>query len=493
MDEQRTPAEPCGTRSAWRLRSRALGACILTSVALLTSVEARAQTRPGVDLRTLRPSADPRAALVLEPTSTLRGGTFAINGWLSYSALPVSILREGGGVYARPVSHQLTLDLQASFGIGERVSVDLNVPMSLQASGSAALNSSIANSASVDAFALGDPWLGAKVNLRSNSAGGLGLSLRGGVTLPAGQRTAFTGERGLRPELTMIADYSLIVGGIQAQLGARVRSVQPEWPAESGLRFGQDVPWTIGAWFNPSILKVDDARRQRWEIALRGAIPMGPQYPFGAGSPGSATRTPVSLALSNRIELGAARDFSLVLAADIGLTAAVGVPAIRMVTGLRYAPSLHDADGDGIRDDQDQCPDVAEDRDGFEDDDGCPDIDDDKDDIPDKVDACPRVAGAASKDPKRNGCVPTDSDGDGVPDELDNCPRERGLESDLTGCNGCPDRDPDGDGLEAPADKCPTAAEDFDGFQDDDGCPDPDNDGDGIEDPADACPNVIRS
>ena len=42
-----------------------------------------------------------------------------------------------------------------------------------------------------------------------------------------------------------------------------------------------------------------------------------------------------------------------------------------------------DADGDGIPDELDQCPNEAEDVDGFQDDDGCPDLDNDGDGISD--------------------------------------------------------------------------------------------------------------
>jgi len=48
-----------------------------------------------------------------------------------------------------------------------------------------------------------------------------------------------------------------------------------------------------------------------------------------------------------------------------------------------------DGDGDGIADSADACPRDPEDRDGFEDDDGCPDADNDKDRIPDVADRCP--------------------------------------------------------------------------------------------------------
>lgn len=71
------------------------------------------------------------------------------------------------------------------------------------------------------------------------------------------------------------------------------------------------------------------------------------------------------------------------------------------------APRYVDTDGDGIPDEQDQCPLMAEDWDGFQDYDGCPDVDNDRDGIPDVRDQCPN-------DPETyNGYY----DFDGCPDE----------------------------------------------------------------------------
>src|SRR5262249_40050144 len=52
-----------------------------------------------------------------------------------------------------------------------------------------------------------------------------------------------------------------------------------------------------------------------------------------------------------------------------------------------------DGDGDGILDPVDRCPEEPEDKDGFEDQDGCPDPDNDRDGVNDVEDACPDVAG----------------------------------------------------------------------------------------------------
>jgi outer membrane protein OmpA-like peptidoglycan-associated protein len=99
----------------------------------------------------------------------------------------------------------------------------------------------------------------------------------------------------------------------------------------------------------------------------------------------------------------------------------------------------NDRDGDGIPDNVDKCPDQPEDKDGFQDEDGCPDPDNDGDGIPDNVDLCPN-------DPE---------DFDGFEDH-----------------DGCPDPDNDHDRIPDKDDKCPNEPETYNGYQDEDGCPD---------------------
>ncbi|MCB9550635.1 MAG: OmpA family protein [Myxococcales bacterium] len=148
-----------------------------------------------------------------------------------------------------------------------------------------------------------------------------------------------------------------------------------------------------------------------------------------------------------------------------------------------------DYDGDTIPNTEDKCPGVAEDRDGFEDTDGCPDTDNDDDGIPDGEDKCPDRAEDKDGDADDDGCPDLDADGDGIEDGADKCPAEAEDKDGFQDDDGCPEADNDGDGLADAADKCPTEPEDKDGFEDADGCPDRDNDGDGIEDAKDACPD----
>jgi outer membrane protein OmpA-like peptidoglycan-associated protein len=105
-----------------------------------------------------------------------------------------------------------------------------------------------------------------------------------------------------------------------------------------------------------------------------------------------------------------------------------------------------------------------------------PPPDADGDGIVDSLDACPQVKGL----PQFKGCP--DTDGDGIPDSEDKCPNEKGL----TRYQGCPIPDSDGDGINDEEDKCPKEK----GVARYQGCPIPDRDKDGVNDEVDKCPDL---
>jgi hypothetical protein len=181
--------------------------------------------------------------------------------------------------------------------------------------------------------------------------------------------------------------------------------------------------------------------------------------------------------------------WSVQLGGGAGLASgSVGVPAYRALLGFGVYLESADEDADGKPDDDDSCPTEAEDVDGFEDNDGCPDNDNDGDAIVDDSDKCKDEAEDMDKFEDTDGCPDNDNDKDGVKDTSDRCPDEaetvNGFE-DEDGCADVPDKD--SDGVTDDEDKCPDKSEDTDGFEDTDGCPDPDNDGDGIPDDRDEC------
>jgi len=155
--------------------------------------------------------------------------------------------------------------------------------------------------------------------------------------------------------------------------------------------------------------------------------------------------------------------------------------------------TVQDDDHDGIKNDIDRCPKDAEDEDGFEDADGCPDPDNDKDNIPDLKDKCPNEAEDIDAYQDEDGCPDLDNDADGIPDLKDQCPNKAEDFDGFEDNDGCVDPDNDKDGVPDSVDKCPNDVEDFDSFEDSDGCPDADNDKDGIPDLKDKCPDEPES
>jgi outer membrane protein OmpA-like peptidoglycan-associated protein len=215
---------------------------------------------------------------------------------------------------------------------------------------------------------------------------------------------------------------------------------------DRSITVGSELPFGIGVAYAVA--------RQRFDLVgeVFGAIPLGAHQSYQPLEALAGVK--LYLANSSFLTLGAGRG----LATDQGAN-----PDVRAFISIVFEPNTGDRDGDGIKDDVDRCPDAAEDFDGWQDDDGCPDPDNDGDGIPDVDDKCPDIP----------------EDRDGVEDD-DGCP-----EGELG--------DRDGDGIPDVDDKCPDDPEDHDGWQDEDGCPDPDNDGDRILDVDDLCPNEAET
>lgn len=112
---------------------------------------------------------------------------------------------------------------------------------------------------------------------------------------------------------------------------------------------------------------------------------------------------------------------------------------IGLIGGEVLYQKVNDPDEDGVDNSKDKCPEIPEDLDGFEDEDGCPEFDNDKDGFFDSEDACPN-------DPE---------DYDGFRDD-----------------DGCNDYDNDKDNIPDSVDVCKNESEVFNGYKDDDGCPD---------------------
>jgi hypothetical protein len=259
---------------------------------------------------------------------------------------------------------------------------------------------------------MGDVALLGKITLVGNERqgvrGGFGVAVLETVTLPTGSRNGLEGEGAVTASARVAGEWALGVGGVQGQIGFAARTAERSVQEPSGgvVRLGESIPWSFGLMMRPRALMsaLDSSDIQSWELALHGSLPAGPVAPWGLGSPGASVLSPVLLAVDDRIALSSSRDIYVLGGLDIGLNHAIGVPEIEGILGCGWAPREHDSDHDGVPDNVDQCPDLPEDRDGIQDDDGCPEDDADEDGVPDTEDACPLIPGARSTDRKHNGC-----------------------------------------------------------------------------------------
>ena len=387
------------TNAGFRRRSIVRGAIAAALLgALCAARDAAAQGAlpiPHIDARTWQPPADPDSSMILEPTLTPGHLKWNVAAWALYDLAPAIV--RGGDAFGA--------DVVANIGLGSRLALGVDVPFYVWTQGAPPPS---------PRGGVGDVSLLAKATLVSNDKqslrAGLGLAALLDVSLPTAGRGSFMGDGAVTASLRWLAEYSLGIGALRASLGFLLR---PDWRTGASTTDGLDVtvghalPWSVGFVLRPKavIPWIDSGDRQEWEVAAHGALPAGPVAPFGWGSgPGATALSPALLALDDRIALGHHHDAFVLLGVDVGLDDAIGVPAFRAVVSVGWAPRVHDRDGDGVPDDVDQCPDLPEDKDGVQDQDGCPEDDADGDGIPDEEDACPLAPGPASTDPKRNGC-----------------------------------------------------------------------------------------
>ena len=242
-------------------------------------------------------------------------------------------------------------------------------------------------------------------------------------------------------------------------------------------------------------LFVDFYSESRWRVLTEK---LGPRYDPVYLSPGFRITAPAGLYLqfASDFSLSSRKEEARSIWKKGGYTYQTEVIprwGMQFVFGWNGFITVQDDDHDGIKNDVDRCPKDTEDKDGFEDEDGCPDNDNDKDGFVDAKDKCPGEAEDKDGFEDEDGCPDPDNDADGIADLKDQCPN---VAEDFDGFednDGCVDPDNDKDGVPDSVDKCPNDVEDFDSFEDKDGCPDMDNDKDKIPDLKDKCPDEPES
>jgi len=416
----------------------------LVFTVLISAFCGRVQAQEHFAIEAFEPAVDPSVSVLNVYGAHVREpGGYSVSLMGSYGRRPLTIEDGASGKVLGDLLGSIgTLQLMGAIGVTRRFDVGFSLPVHRVGAGSdfaiTPPDAVVQSSLSSAKVALGDLRLVPRVGLVQHEGDtGFDLALLAPVFLPTGDKAAYAGEP-FRIEPRVAASFTRQKLLLAANIGYLIRSRAQvlDTRVDDMLRWGlgSEIP-LVG--ILSGLLEVDGQFN-----VLNGAI--------------SKANAPTEGLAGLRIRAGG---FLGQLGGGPGIVRGVGAPTFRVFASVGYSGESvkpkHDRDGDGLFDDVDACPTQPEDRDGFEDDNGCPDPDNDGDGVLDAEDLCPAALEDTDDFEDDDGCLDPDDDRDGIPDVKDACPRE---------------------------------AEDREGFKDEDGCPDPDNDGDGVLDRSDRCP-----
>ncbi len=389
----------------------------LLAVAFVAALPSSAlgQDQPSADLRGTFAPLHHEAGMGMESVrSPGTGDTTA--GWRgSYAFRPVVLRGSDGEIAHSVLEHQFTGDFVVSVGIVEHVTLGIDLPFVMGQVGDDYSRDPNAvrfvGAALPPTTALGDVGLRLKITMLKPDTDELGLSRGFGLaaderfTLPSGDEKSFLGEGAVTSETRLLAELSHgpITGHLRA--GAKVRAdtgayaCDPALPVDDCVsRFGHELPLGFGLALHPKGLGIDPNGIGTLFVETRAYLPLDPVLFTESSAPAGWFAS-----VAGRLKFG---DVALLAGVEAGLLDGVGNAPVRATIGVSVAPREPDQDGDGIPDAEDKCPTFAEDRDSFEDSDGCPEMDNDGDGVPDALDQCPAVPGASGD--AGNGCPAVD-------------------------------------------------------------------------------------
>ena len=448
---------------------------ILTLLALLALFAATGTAhaqRAGFALDRFQPAPTTEDGLALVLPRTLGHLRPGFGLMLDYGHRPL-VVSQAGEDFALS-EHRLLGHVTAALGLGSRVELFVRAPvLFLQRAG---LGRPLTDEELPTGAAFGSLHAGGSVRLLGDDDGPLALGITAWIEAPTGKPDRLLGDDGVGAGglLTAAAHTHAISFAVNA--GGRYRPEHDYGDQE----IGSELLIGGGAY-------VYAGRRVTLLGELNGAVSLR------AWGDVDTKSTPLDVLLGLRV--GTPIDLTLTFGGGYGLTRAIGVPDARALFQVAYpsprqALIAPDSDGDGLRDPRDKCVSRPEDKDGFEDGDGCPELDNDKDGLQDSADRCPKDPEDRDNFEDADGCPDLDNDKDGLPDTSDRCPNAVEDRDNYEDDDGCPDLDNDKDTLVDLRDQCTNEPEDFDGFADEDGCPDLDNDKDGVPDMDDQCPTA---
>jgi outer membrane protein OmpA-like peptidoglycan-associated protein len=412
---------------------------------------------PNIDVQKFLPISSPYGIFTVDSAQSAAAWQVSGGLILNYSAEPL-VLVPANGDAVPIVEDQLAMDALLGIGLFDFLELNLGLPVYL-------VNNASVGSDTIEGATIGDLRAQLKYSILNPEEDVVGVALQVRGVFPTGDAEAFTSSDSISIRPGAIVDVKIDRLLLAANMLVNIQDSR----SFGNLEVSNEFIYGFGA---------------QYEI-LSNRLLLGGEI-YGSSDFNNffdEEETPVEglLGLKLRTDMG----LNFEVGGGGGLVAGYGAPAYRVFGGVRYANYDNDWDDDGILNGVDACPRDPEDVDLFEDEDGCPDLDNDQDGILDTSDECPNDPEDKDDFEDADGCPDPDNDKDGVADVDDKCPNEPGDKD----YEGCPIPDRDKDGILDDKDKCPDDPEDKDGFEDTDGCPDPDNDKDGILDAKDQCPN----
>ncbi len=450
--------------------------------AALMPSAANAQVTPGTDTafdaQVYWPMAGPGEHLAARSSTISPSGAVGFGLVAGFMRQPLLLRPQGASQSQAAIDWAVTSDFLWNVGIWRRFQVSAAIPVVVAQSGDGSTPVLGRAGAVLTDTALRDLRIEASWAIlqreRLVDATGLGLRLDLGVALPFGDEKGFNSSGGFTFAPTLVADYRLRLLTFTVNAGARLRETR----RFADMAVGNTLVAAAAVAVRPSA-----ASRLNLTVDYHGTFGL-------AGDDTYKSPSTHEVFFGARYATDAAHDVELIAGAAVGLGSDATTPGWRGLLGLSYAPRGNDTDHDGVVDADDRCIEQPEDRDDFEDEDGCPDLDNDNDNVPDAVDRCANEPEDADNFQDEDGCPDDDNDSDGVSDTDDECPLAASGEHPDSSRNGCPTPDTDSDGVLDPDDRCVDTAQGERPDPERPGCPIPDDDRDGVANRDDACPTA---
>lgn len=352
-----------------------------------------------LDVQLFEPNFDQEGGITIQNTEMLQKWQTRPSLFMNWVRNPIEFgVVANDSRAAKIVGWFMTTDFIFAIGIRDDLSLGIDLPMNFGSS-----VDKLGTISTKKGFNIGDVTLSGKYLLYRKTEDDKkyrpSVAIIPFVTLPSGKNDVFFGNAGPVGGFRAAFDWQLAtLHKLSANLGARFRSTE----TVLNLQVGPELTWGIGYQY---------LLWQKHELNLLAEL-------YGSTSFAKFASEEISSPMELLIGLNkswADGEWISTFGFGRGGNNGYGAPDVRVYAGISYVgkhqtsvPTKNvDTDGDGIFDNVDKCPDQPEDKDGFEDTDGCPDPDNDHDGVLDANDKCP------DQPETINGVT----DDDGCPDE----------------------------------------------------------------------------